>query len=162
MRFAAAVSAAMTPTGAATAGAAPSCRADALALSVERSDIAVGSVRLVVANRSGAACVLPGLPLVGFADRAGHVMHAARQVPVGFHPGPVVLPATLPPGGRASARLNWTSAASRDGRMRCAEANSVLVVVAGGALRGPVETRLCGPAGGGPKFAQAPFRTVRP
>lgn len=154
------IAAAMTVAalfGATDAGAAPLCRADALALSVERSDVAAGSARLVVANRSGASCILPGLPLVGFADRAGRVMHAARRVPVGFHPGPVVVPARLTPGAQASARLSWTPVPGHDGQMRCAEADAVLVMVSGGALRRPIGTRLCGPADGSPSFAQTPF-----
>lgn len=145
--------------GAPCAAAAPSCRAGALALAVERA-AADGSARLVIGNGSEAACDLPGLPLVGFADRAGRTMHAGRRMPVGMHPGPIILPATLPPGGRASATLRWASAPEPAGR--CAKADAVLVIVGGGTLRQPIDARLCGPADGRPSFDQAPFRVENP
>lgn len=149
---------ALVLAGATGAHAAPSCRADALALTVEPAATG-GSARLVIVNRSDTACDVPGLPLLGFADRAGRAMHASRRVPAGFHPGPVIVPATLPPDGRASAMLDWAFAPEPGGR--CAKADAVLVIVGGGALRQPIEARLCGPADGRPSFDQSPLRTER-
>ena len=140
----------------------PVCRAGALRLTVSEAagDADHQGARLMLRNGSTTPCRMPALPLVGFADGAGRPVHAARRPPVGLHPGPVMVPATLAAGGIATAVLRWMStpmtAGDTDG---CVEADTVMVVLPDRVLRRPLAARLCAPTGERPTFDQTPFRT---
>uniref|UniRef100_A0A7V4XT75 DUF4232 domain-containing protein n=1 Tax=Acidobacterium capsulatum TaxID=33075 RepID=A0A7V4XT75_9BACT len=62
---------------------------------------------LVLRNLGPRACTVPALPTLCFEDAQHHPLDVARQVPVGMHPGPVMLPVVVPPGAELTAKLRW-------------------------------------------------------
>ena len=57
----------------------------------------------------GPDCVLPALPRIEFLDAKGRVLPVGRAVPIGMHPGPVMIPVRLAGGHRAATDLTWVS-----------------------------------------------------
>ena len=93
--------------------AAPLCVARQLSLSVDSKDGQFGGMQksgteLSIRN-NGADCVLPALPRIEFLDARGHTLPVSRAVPIGMHPGPVMIPVHLGGGHRAATDLNWIS-----------------------------------------------------
>src|SRR5579871_2646166 len=92
---------------------APACRAARLRLSLDGRDgdfngMSHSGTALVIRNR-GADCTLPALPTIEWRDKRGRLLAAARKVPIGMHPGPVMLPVRLAAGHLATADLRWVS-----------------------------------------------------
>lgn len=108
---------------------------------------------LVVRNRGGHACTLPGLPRVTLRDARGRAIPAVRQAPAGMHPGPMVRPVTLAPGDARATGLRWVSGPVYD-RNRCYDAASVAMAVGGGSAAGRLAGHLCGEAGKPVTFEQ--------
>lgn len=150
---------------AATQGAAPppACVARQLSLSVDAGDgqfsgTQKSGTELSIRNH-GADCVLPALPRIEFLDARGHVLPVGRAVPIGMHPGPVMIPVRLAAGHRAATDLTWVSGPvyARNRPLRVAY---VRVAIGGAGLR----TRLAGVVDAQPgkpaTFGQPPLRAM--
>jgi hypothetical protein len=66
-------------------------------------------VLLVLKNASGEACTVPAYPDLEFLDEGKSRLGITRRVPLGMHPGPVMIPVAVDPGQTASATLRWVS-----------------------------------------------------
>ena len=91
---------------------------------------------LVIRNAGRRACSVPGLPTVTLRGAGGRVL-AARQVPVGMHPGPVIVPVTIPAGRSVAAGLRWVSGPVYDHSRRL-DVRSASVVIGERRLSAPV------------------------
>jgi len=111
---------------------------------------------LVLTNKSGQACTLPGLPMVQMKDAKGMVLPVARKAPVGMHPGPAVVPVRLEPGASARASLRWVASEVYD-NSRCVDAAKVEVRFGNQVLGTGVAAHMCGEAGQPIAFEQATF-----
>ena len=116
---------------------------------------------LTLRNTGRRACGVPGLPAVTFRDRAGRVLPATRRAPVGMHPGPAVVPVTIPAGGTVRTGLRWVSGPVYD-RNRCADAARVSAGVGGRQVSTPIRAHLCGEAGQPIGFEQAVLQRPSP
>jgi hypothetical protein len=129
------------------AGATPRCTAAQLSLSTggnpgDFNGMSHSGTLLVVRNKGRRACTLSGLPQLSFRDAWGRAVPIARKVPVGMHPGPVVLPIRLAPGAVANTALRWVSGPVYD-NSRCYKVASI--ALAGRQL--PLVVQICGEAG---------------
>ena len=138
----------------------PPCAEGALAVSFDREDGAFAGMShdgalLVVRNIGAAACRVPGLPVLSFADASRKALPIARMAPLGLHPGPVVLPVGLAAGAEATAGLLWVVSPvfGNDGG-RCYSATSVTVSFDGVSVTAPISTTICGPTGKPATFEQ--------
>jgi hypothetical protein len=138
---------------------APACRASQLRLSL--IDDGGGATShdgiVVVLRNAGSDCTLPALPEIHFTDSRGHILDAARQAPVGMHPGPVMVPLRLGGGHRATTELSWVSAPVYE-QSRKLSAHRIIVEVGGHGLSAPIAATLYGPDGKSVGFQQPPFR----
>ena len=135
------------------------CRPDEVRARLVGFDAALGHryTSLVVRNVSDRTCVVEGIPGLGARGEWGHrfTLTVEPGAPISDHVGP----ATLTPGERASASLEWTGElAGHD-----AERASLLVVqLAGGQAPVRVAARLTGlPAGADDSLGLGMLSTVR-
>lgn len=147
---------------ASSSGPVPRCSADRIALSVDgaRGDfngMSHSGTLVMLRNRGHTPCAIAALPAITMLDRQGRALPAARQAPVGMHPGPVAAALTIAPGAIASTPLRWISGDVFD-RGRCLEAARIAVTVDGKRLRAPLVAHLCGPVGKAAAFVQPPLR----
>lgn len=111
----------------------PACSASQLSIRLddkngEFSGMSHSGTLLVVRNIGASACSVPRLPELRFEDAAHQPLAIVRQVPVGMHTGPVVLPANIPPGAEATAELRWVSGDVYDGH-HCVTTAAALVTI---------------------------------
>lgn len=144
--------------------AVPTCTASTLTLATDAADgdfngMSHAGTWLVVANTSGKACILPGLPTVSMKDAQGGVLPVARKAPVGMHPGPVVVPVRLEAGARAHASLRWVSGEVYD-NSRCVEPARVELRFGKQVLEATLQGRLCGEVGQVLSIEQSPWTKV--
>ena len=99
---------------------------------------------LILRNMGPRACSLPGLPLVSFRDAHGRTLPITRTAPPGMHPGPVVLPAVIPPRGEVQTGVRWVSGQVYD-HGRCWSVASVRVAVGTGGVARRLTATICGP-----------------
>ena len=80
-----------------TAPRLPACTANQLSLSFDGEGGAFNGMSqsgtlLVLRNVGPTACSVAGLPKLTFKNAAGKPLAITRKVPIGMHPGPVILP----------------------------------------------------------------------
>ncbi|QWT18942.1 DUF4232 domain-containing protein [Bacillus sp. NP157] len=141
------------------------CTAGMLSLATDGRDgdldgMSHGGSYLVVTNKAGKACTVPGLPMVSLKDAQGAVLPAARKAPVGMHPGPAVVPVRLEPGASAQASLRWVSGEVFD-KSRCVDPARVEVRFGDQVLRADLAGHLCGEDGKPIDFEQSTLTSVR-
>lgn len=139
----------------------PPCKTEQLSLGFDGENGAFDGMShsgalLVVRNLGPQACRLPGLPQLGFRDAAGHALPIARQAPRGMHPGPVILPISLPVGAEATTPLRWVSGEVYS-PSRCYSPTSASLAIGAASLTTSFQSRICGPAKGA-SFEQPPLR----
>lgn len=118
-------------------------------------------VYLTLRNHGARACRLPGLPTVRLLDARSMPISAAREAPVGMHPGPVIIPVTLAPGDKATADLRWVSGDVYDGH-NCSTPTRVTVEIGARKVSAAWPGgEICGPASKPLPFEQTPLRTDR-
>lgn len=138
----------------------PACRATQLSLSLDPGDgdfngMSHAGTALTIRNR-GQACTLPALPTIELRDARGRVLPAVRRAPPGMHPGPVLLPVRLAPGGRATATLRWISGPVFPSN-RSIRPASLSVRIGTAVVRAPLTATLYGQAGKAVSFDQSPL-----
>lgn len=143
-------------------GARPACRTDQLSLGFDGEGGAFNGMShsgalLVVRNIGASACTLPGLPLLAFRDAAGRALPIGRAVPVGMHPGPVVLPVAIAPGAEVTAPLRWVSGAVYD-RSRCFDTATAVLAIGRARIGTAIRAHICGRAQAEATFTQPPLR----
>jgi hypothetical protein len=111
---------------------------------------------LVVTNRSGQACTVPGLPTAVFKDGNGVILRAARKGPVGMHPGPVVVPVRLEPGASARTSVRWVAGDVFD-KGRCVDAARVELRFGNQVVATGMTAHLCAEQGQPVSFEQSPL-----
>jgi hypothetical protein len=111
---------------------------------------------LVVTNKGGQACIVPGLPTIALKDAKGLLLPAARQSPAGMHPGPVVVPVRLEPGASARASLRWVAGEVFD-RSRCVDPARIELRFGNQTIGTGFSGHLCGEDGKPVAFEQSPF-----
>jgi hypothetical protein len=139
------------------------CRPSQLRLSLSRRDgdfngMSHSGTELSIRNL-GPDCTLPALPTIGFRDARGRTLQALRRVPVGMHPGPVMVPVRLAAGHRATANLRWVSGPVYP-HSRSIRAATITVRFNGSTLRAPIAAVLYGEAGKPVLFNQTPLRSM--
>ncbi|SEM50109.1 Protein of unknown function [Sphingomonas gellani] len=149
---------------AAASAAVPTCPARALTVATDARDgdfngMSHSGTYLVIRNIGRRTCSVPGLPVVTFR-RGAKALPAKRRPPVGMHPGPVIVPVRLAPGGQVATGLRWVSGPVYD-RSRCWDATRVGVTIADRTLFAPASAHLCGPVGGAVAFDQPPLTPFR-
>lgn len=152
----------VVPGAASAVSMLPPCEAGQLSLTLDDSQQGPDSearsgTRLVVRNRSTSGCRIPGLPPVIFRDASGQTLPIERQIPPGMHPGPVVLPASLPPGVSLSARLEWDPTGTSTGG-RCYSPTTIEMTIGGQAITQSFQGSLCASPGQPAMFMQTWFR----
>ena len=147
---------------AATAQVPVACRPAQLVLSVRPPAGSRGArnagADLSIRN-AGRDCLLPALPVIELRDPNGRSLPAVRRVPVGMHPGPVILPIRLSSGHRAVATLRWSTAPidARGGTLR---ASGMIMRLGGAQLGVPFPAVLHRVGAGAVRFDQTPFRAA--
>lgn len=146
--------------------AAPPCAARDVTLAVDARDgdfdgMSHSGTYLVARNKGRRACRLPGLPTVTFYGDTARAIPAMRQAPLCMHPGPVILPVTILPGGSVTAALRWVSGPVFDRNDRL-EVQAVGMTIAGRPLRTMLRATLYGRTGERPTFSQAPLAPLPP
>jgi hypothetical protein len=142
---------------------APACRAAQLRLSVDNRNgdfngMSHSGTELSIRNL-GPDCMMPALPTVQLRDGRGRMLNATRQIPLGLHPAPVMLPVRIAGGHRAAIDLRWVSNpvyTSNDS----IHAGSVTVEIEGTVLRAPLTATLYGQKGKPITFDQMPLRAM--
>lgn len=127
------------------------CQISDLAISFDGKDgdfngMSHSGTEMVVRSRSPRTCLLAGLPTVSFLDASGKVLPIERKAPPGMHPGPVVIPVALKPGGQAVTELRWISGDVFE-KGRCMKAVAVMVTIAGKGQKVPLVANVCGEMG---------------
>ncbi|HEY4092092.1 MAG TPA: DUF4232 domain-containing protein [Luteibacter sp.] len=141
--------------------AVPPCTAEMITLSTDTADgdfdgMSHAGIYLVLTNKSGKACTLPGQPTVALKDARGLALPTARKGPVGMHPGPVVVPVRLEPGASARASLRWVSGDVYDNG-RCVDASKVELRFGAQVVTTGFSAHLCGESGKPVEFEQSPL-----
>jgi hypothetical protein len=100
--------------GAGDAATVPPCGAAQMEVWLDGKDgdfagMSHNGVLVVLKNTSDQACTVPAYPDLTFLDEGKNPMGISRRVPLGMHPGPVMIPLAVGPGERASATLRWVS-----------------------------------------------------
>jgi hypothetical protein len=114
---------------------------------------------LVLRNRSQTACTVPARPELRFLDRAGQPVAVSPRALRGMHPGPVMLPVTIPAGAELTSEIRWVSSDAY-GANNCVTFESVAIsldtrmVTAAPAREG----HMCGPADQKPSYTVTPLR----
>ena len=139
----------------------PPCTADMLTLATDAGNgdfngMSHAGTYLVLTNRSGQACTVPGLPTVSLKDAKGLALPVERKAPVGMHPGPAVVPVRLEPGASARAALRWVSGEVYD-NSRCVDATKVELRFGKQVMSVGFTAHLCGEGGQAIDFEQAPL-----
>jgi len=139
----------------------PPCTADMLTLSTDAGDgdlngMSHAGTWLVLTNKSGHACTVPGQPTVSLKDAKGIALQAVRKAPVGMHPGPAVVPVRLEPGASARASLRWVSGDVYDNG-KCVDAAKVEVRFGKQVLSAGLSGHLCGEGAKAVEFEQSPL-----
>jgi len=155
--------AAQALSGSAAAMPVPACRPMQLRLALDGRDgdfngMSHAGTALSVRN-VGADCTLPALPIVSFRDARGKPLPASRSVPIGMHPGPVMLPVRLAGGHRAVAELRWV-AGPVFAQNRSVKAASLTMHFGKAILRAWVAAVLYGEANKAVTFEQTPFHVA--
>jgi len=157
----------LIPLALLAATAAPLCPPRSLTITTDAADGDFNGMQhsgtyLVVTNRGRVACRVEGLPQVTLLDARGRALPAKRNVPVGMHPGPVVVPVTLAPGASARTGLRWVSGPVFD-RNQTYTATRARVRIDGGTIAIALRATLNGEAGKPVGFDQPPLApTPRP
>lgn len=105
----------------------------------------------VLTNKSPRACRVPRRPEITFVDGKGTVISAKANVPVGMHPGPVMVPVLLAPGMSARSGLRWVSGEVYD-HNSCADIAKAIVTLDSGNISTPLQGHMCGDATAGIRF----------
>jgi hypothetical protein len=111
--------------------------------------------QLLVRNEGMQSCSLPGLPRIDFMDAGDHSLGLYRQVPIGMHPGPVIVPALLGPGAVAVAQVSWPSAG------KCITPAKVAITFLSTTVKHDWIAPLCGASADKIRFNQTPLSTQR-
>jgi hypothetical protein len=111
-----------------------------------------GSV-LILRNTGSRSCTVPKRPQLTFTDVAGKPVFLTVRVPLGMHPGPVLVPVALAPGAAAQGTMRWVMGDVYDGH-NCVAPAHALLAVEGGALTQDFRANVCGPAGKPPTYEQ--------
>lgn len=143
----------------------PACTARKVVLSIDSRDgdfngMSHSGTYLVIRNTGRRACGLPGLPFVTFHGARGVLLPASRQSPVGMHPGPVIVPVTIPAHGRVATALRWVSGPVYD-RNRRLVTRTVDVTIGGRTVRTPFRAAMFAPVGEPARFDQPPLVPFR-
>lgn len=139
----------------------PACKAEQLSLGFDSENGAFNGMShagtlLVLRNIGDAACQVPGLPKLSMIGANGHVLPIARAAPVGFHPGPVILPVGIAPGAELTAPLRWVSGAVFP-QSRCYAPTALSLDLNGVRVRGVLAAHVCGQQGKPATFEQPPL-----
>ena len=139
----------------------PACRGSQLRMGLAPrtgvADLRPVSGVVVSIRNLGRDCVMPALPLLELRDVGGRPLQATRRVPLGMHPGPVVLPIMLSGGHRATFEVTWPYRPTRERRLRV---GSVTISFGTVSLCAPVGTSI-GAAPAVPfEFDQPPGRVA--
>lgn len=126
------------------------CRPAQIAVSSDGEDGAFNGMQqsgtlLILRNTGRRACTVPGLPEVRLLDAAGRIAPITRAVPVGMHPGPVVLPVTIRPGGMVSTPLHWIEGPVFS-HNRCYDTTRVTVRIGDRVRSADLRAHVCGNA----------------
>jgi hypothetical protein len=141
----------------------PDCQARQLRLSVDGKDgdfngMSHSGTELSIRNL-GPDCRLAALPEVVFRDRHGRRLPAIREVPVGMHPGPVMVPLRLAAGHRAVTDLRWVAGPVFP-QNRALRSATITVRIGGTTIRAPLTATLYGNAGKPVTFDQPPLQAA--
>ena len=142
---------------------APLCRADQLHLTTDSktgdfNGMSHSGTLLLVRNRSSRACAIQPIAQITLLDSAGKDLRAKGVLPGArfLHPGPVVLPITLPAGATATAGLRWVSGPVFE-HNACISPTQLRVDFGSADLNAPLSGTLCGDASTGVTFDQQRF-----
>lgn len=140
----------------------PPCTAAVLTLTADGdqgdfSGMSHDGTYLVLTNKGGQACTVPGLPTVVMKDAKGTALPAARKGPVGMHPGPAVVPVRIEPGASVRTGVRWVSGEVYD-KSRCVDPAQVEVSFGEQVVKGAMSGHLCGEAGKPVAFEQSPLQ----
>lgn len=149
------------------AAATPMCAPRDLSATTDAADADFNGMQhsgtyLVVANKGRRACRIEGLPKLTLLDARGRPLPARRNMPVGMHPGPVVMPVTLAPGASARTGIRWISGPVFE-HNRTLTATRATLRVNDGTIRLPFHAAINAEAGKPGGFDQPPLQpTPRP
>jgi len=143
----------------------PPCSAQMVSVTTDAADgdfngMSHSGTYIVLTNRSGKACIVPGLPVMSMKDANGVLLPVARQAPVGMHPGPIVVPVRLEAGASARASLRWVAGEVYD-RSRCVDAARVELRIGNQIVGTGFSGRLCGEQGKPVAFEQSPLASTQ-
>ena len=140
------------------------CQASQLAFSLDGGDgrfdgMSHSGTMLVLRNTGRVPCTLPARPTPRLMDTARQPLPIVMQVPPGMHPGPVLLPVTIPPGARVGSDMRWVSGNVYD-HGHCESPAFIALPVGKETVSAAFSGHLCG-AGGKPSgYSLAPFRPI--
>jgi len=148
----------------ATARTLPACEAGQLTLALDdgqgRFDgMSHSGVTVKITNHADAACSLPTRPRVRFEDSRRRPMRVSARALPGMHPGPVLLPLTVPAHASVASDLRWVSGDVYDDGA-CVTPAYLIVRTGAGELRAAFHGRLCGPAHPGPSWSATLFKLL--
>ncbi|MFT8336090.1 DUF4232 domain-containing protein [Acetobacter orientalis] len=146
----------------------PTCQAEQLSLTLDDEGGAFNGMSqsgtlLVVRNIGAGPCQIQPLPLVQFANAAGHVLPVTRRAVGGPKPQPAMAAVAFMPEAEVTARLHWVSGAVYD-NAQCVSPATLVLALPSGSLSQPFARHMCAPAGATAFFDQMPLRpdTVLP
>lgn len=144
------------------------CSASQLSFVVERAaeKSAGGSytrANLVLHNRSSQACHVFGRPVIRFEDAARRALRISPMPKFGMHPGPVIVPVTIPPKGTVTSQVRWLSGGDVTDQGSClSPAYLALRLNYDDVLRQAFTSQLCGSKGAAPSYSLTLFQRQLP
>ncbi|CAM3481317.1 DUF4232 domain-containing protein [Bordetella flabilis] len=113
---------------------------------------------LVLRNRGPVACTVPARPELTFLDGGGRPVLVSPRTAPGMHPGPVLLPVTVPAGAELTSVARWVSSDAY-GANNCVAFESVAISLGGRMLTASLgrEGHMCGPARQNPGYTVSPL-----
>ncbi|MCP1216942.1 DUF4232 domain-containing protein [Acetobacter orientalis] len=139
----------------------PTCQAEQLSLTLDDEGGAFNGMSqsgtlLVVRNIGAGPCQIQPLPLVQFANAAGHVLPVTRRAVGGPKPQPAMAAVAFMPEAELIARLHWVSGAVYD-NAQCVSPATLVLALPSGSLSQPFARHMCAPAGATAFFDQMPL-----
>jgi hypothetical protein len=108
---------------------------------------------LTLKNIGKQACTVPRRPALVFTDADGRPIPLHAHVPVGMHPGPVMVPVTVAPGASAQGTMRWVVGPVYDTNT-CVDTAKASLTVRDGDLSVPFKAHVCGPSPGRLEYEQ--------
>lgn len=112
---------------------------------------------LIVENVGQSFCTVPARPRVIFTDADGQPLRIDARTAMGMVPGPVLLPLSIPAGGKLVSEARWVSSDAYGGN-NCLAPAFLVARVGDAAFRVAFAGQLCGPAGKHVTYSLSPWK----